>query len=176
VNSVHRALFKSLTCANIGPSKTHRIIKEQVGGFQNVGCSKQDLKNFQRDLKAFIKDSDAQMFIENFKRKQNVHPSFYFAYELDVDGTLKHVFWADGITRFNYSLYSDVLSFDATYDTNTYKMIFAPFTGLDNHRLCISFRAAFLSDETSESFMWFFDKFLDAMRVHMLVCLVSERN
>jgi len=33
VSSVHRTLFKSLTCANIGPSKAHRIIKEQVGGF-----------------------------------------------------------------------------------------------------------------------------------------------
>ena len=40
VSSVHRTLIKSLTCANIGPSKAHRIIKEQVGGFQNVGCSK----------------------------------------------------------------------------------------------------------------------------------------
>ena len=76
VNSVHRTLFKSLTRANIGPSKAHRIIKEQMGGFQNVGCSKQDLKNFQRDLKAFIKDFDAQMFIENFKRKKKVYHHF----------------------------------------------------------------------------------------------------
>ena len=150
MTSVHRTLFKSLACANIGLSKAHRIIKEQVGGFQNVGYSKQDLKNFQRDLKVFIKDSDVQMFIENFKRKQKIHPSFYFAYELDVDGTLKYVFWADGIARFNYSLYGDMLSFDTTYDTNRYKMIFAPFTGLDNHRPCISFGAAFFSDEKSE--------------------------
>ena len=71
VNSVHRTLFKSLTRSNIGPSKAHRIIKDQVGGFENVGCSKQNLKIFQRDLKAFIKDSDAQMFVENFKRKQS---------------------------------------------------------------------------------------------------------
>ena len=55
VNCVHQTLFKSLTRANIGPSKAHRIIKEQMGGIQNVGCSKQDLKNFQRDLEAFIK-------------------------------------------------------------------------------------------------------------------------
>jgi len=89
---MHRTLFKSLTCANIGPSTAHRIIKEKVGEFENVRCSKQDLKNFQRDLRAFIKDSDAQLFIENFKRKQNMHPSFYFAYELDMDCTLKHVF------------------------------------------------------------------------------------
>jgi len=76
VNSVHRTLFKSLTRANIGPSKAHRIIKEQMDGFQNVECSKQDLKNFQRDLKAFIKDFDAQMFIENFKRKKKVYHHF----------------------------------------------------------------------------------------------------
>ncbi|KAJ8446943.1 hypothetical protein Cgig2_026441 [Carnegiea gigantea] len=97
VNSVHRTLFKSLTRANIGPSKANRIIKEQMGGSQNVGCSKQDLENFQRDLKAFIKDSDAQMFIKNCKRKKEVHSSFYFVYALESDGILKHVFWTDGL-------------------------------------------------------------------------------
>ena len=69
VNSVHKCLFKSLSRANIGPSKAYRIIKEQAGGFEHVGCSKLDLKIFQRDLKAFIKDSDANMFIQNFTRK-----------------------------------------------------------------------------------------------------------
>jgi len=176
VNSVHRTLFKSLTRANIGHSKAHCIIKEQMGGFQNVGCSKQDLKNFQRDLKAFIKDSDAQMFIENFKRKKEVHPSFYFAYELDSDGTLKHVFWTDDFARLNYALYGDVVSFDTTYDTNRYKMIFASFTGLDNHRLCVTFGAAFLRDEKAESFMWLFDKFLDAIGGHMPVCLITDQD
>jgi len=53
VSSVHRTLFKSLTHGKIGPSKAHCIIKEQMDGFQNVGCSKQDLKIFQRDLKIF---------------------------------------------------------------------------------------------------------------------------
>ena len=42
VNSVHRKLFQSLTHANIGPSKAHRIIKEQVGGFENVRHNKKD--------------------------------------------------------------------------------------------------------------------------------------
>jgi len=46
VNNVRGTLFKSLTCTNIRPSKAHYIIKEQEGGFQNVGCSKQDLKIF----------------------------------------------------------------------------------------------------------------------------------
>ena len=84
VKSVHRALFKSYTRANVGPSRAHRSMKEQVGGFEHVGCSKQALKNFQRDLKAYIKDSDAHMFVENLKRKKEVNKSFYYAYELDL--------------------------------------------------------------------------------------------
>ena len=46
VSSVHRTLFKSLTCANIGPSKAHCIIKEQLGGFQNVRSASKTWKIF----------------------------------------------------------------------------------------------------------------------------------
>ena len=53
VNSVHRCLFKSLSRANIGPAKAHRISKEQAGGFEHVGCSKLDLKNFSKRSKSF---------------------------------------------------------------------------------------------------------------------------
>ena len=62
------------------------------------------------------------------------------------------------------------------HDTNKYKMIFAPITGLDNHRLCITFGAAFLGDEKAESFKWLFDKFLDAMGGHMPVCLMTYQD
>jgi len=86
------------------------------------------------------------------------------------------VFWTDGLARLHYALYADVVSFDTTYDTNRYKMIFSPFTRLDNHRLCVTFDVAFLGDEKAESFMWLFDKFLDAMGRHMPVCLISDQD
>jgi len=70
VKSVYRALFKSYTHANDGLSTAHWYMKEQVGGFEHVGCSKQVLKNFQRDLKAYIKDFSAHMFVDNLKRKE----------------------------------------------------------------------------------------------------------
>jgi hypothetical protein len=81
-----------------------------------------------------IKDSDADMFIDNFRRKHEMNPSFFYDYEADNEGKLKRVFWADDICRKNYSLFEDVISFDTTYRTNKYLMIFAPFTGINNHR------------------------------------------
>ena len=55
-------------------------------------------------------------------------------------------------------------------------MIFAPFTGLDNHRLCLTFGAVFLGNEKEESFKWLFDKFLDAMGGRMPICLIIDQD
>jgi len=88
-------------------------------------------------MKELIKDSDADMFIGNFKRKHEMNESFFYDYVSDNEGKLKHVFWADGISQKNYSLFGDVVSFDTTYSTNKYK-IFAPFTGVNHHRQSIT--------------------------------------
>lgn len=139
------------------------MLKEQVGGYQNVGCTQRDLQNCLRDLKTLIKDSDACVFIDNFKRKREVNQSFYFAYEGDSEDRLKHVFWADGICRKNYSSFGDVVSSDTTYEKNKYSMIFAPFTGVNHHRQSVTFGVAFLANERADSFIWLFEKFLEAM-------------
>ena len=48
VNPIH----KNLLCHIIewlGASKAYHLIKEQVRGFQNVGCTKKDLQNCSKD-------------------------------------------------------------------------------------------------------------------------------
>jgi len=39
------------------------------------------------------------MFIDNFRRKREIDPSFFYDYEADNEGKLKYVFWADEICR-----------------------------------------------------------------------------
>ena len=102
-------------------------------------------------------------FIDNFKRKKETNLSFYYAYEVDEESRLKHVFWADGICRKNYFLFGDVISFDTKYSTNKYSIIFVPFIGLNHHRQCVTFGAAFLTNEKVDSFTWLFEIFLEAM-------------
>jgi hypothetical protein len=70
------------------------------------------------------------------------------------------VFWTDAMTRKNYSLFGDVVSFDATYTTNQYNMIFATFTGVNHHLHNIFLGAAFLTNEKVESYVWLFKTFL----------------
>ena len=60
------------------------------------------------------------MTIDNFKRKQEVCKAFYFDYEVDSDDDLCSLFWADPISRKSFSFFGDVVSADATYNTNRY--------------------------------------------------------
>ncbi|XP_074299968.1 protein FAR1-RELATED SEQUENCE 5-like [Silene latifolia] len=115
------------------------MCKEVVNGYQNIGASLNDFKNFQRDIKCFIHERDGQLFIDHFKNMAETRPDFYFDYDVDVDGSLRRAIWADGIAMRNYSVFGDAVSYDPTYSTNKYKMVFTPFTGIDNHKRSITF-------------------------------------
>lgn len=103
---------------NIGPVTTFRMMKEIVGGYDNIGASKQDFKNFHRDLKAYIQGSDAQMFVDNFTNKKLMWSAFFFDFEMDEDYCLCRALWADPLCKKSYALFGDMVSFDTTYQTN----------------------------------------------------------
>ncbi|KAH6776578.1 hypothetical protein C2S52_014139 [Perilla frutescens var. hirtella] len=113
---VHQNFILDCARANVWPMRCFRISKEAVGGYSNVGATGGDFKNFSRDMRAYISGCDAQ-----------------------IDDNLSSIFWADPTARRNYSIFDDVVTFDCTYKTNRYEMIFAPFTGKDNHRKIVTF-------------------------------------
>ncbi|KAH6767741.1 hypothetical protein C2S52_018724 [Perilla frutescens var. hirtella] len=80
--------------------------------------------------------------------------TFTFDYEVNKNDQLRCLLWADPISRKNFSLFGDVVSFDAKYKTNRYSMIFTPFTGKDNHERLVTFDAALMSSEDDESYSW----------------------
>ena len=63
--------------ASIGTSQAYRLLHVSAGGFQNVGCTPRDLKNYYRDLRDQIKDADAQMFVDQLERKKMVNSAFF---------------------------------------------------------------------------------------------------
>jgi hypothetical protein len=62
--------------AIIGTSQAYQLLHFSEGGFQNVGCTRRDLKNYYRDLRSRIKDADAQMFVAQLERKKEVNYAF----------------------------------------------------------------------------------------------------
>ncbi|KAL8128916.1 hypothetical protein V2J09_018071 [Rumex salicifolius] len=103
--------------ASIGPVR-YRLFKEIVEGYSQVGASAVDFKNYRRDMLAYIGGSDTQMTINKFLKKKELSAAFFFEYDVDACDCLTRLFWADPMCRKNYSLFGDVVSFDATYRTN----------------------------------------------------------
>ena len=55
-----------------------------------------------------------------------------------------------------------------------YCMVFAPFTGMDNHRKSVTFACGLLMKEDVESYNWLFQKFRDAMMKDPLVLITDQ--
>jgi hypothetical protein len=149
--------------ASIGPAQAYRLLHVGAGGFERVGCMKKDLQNYYSEFKNKIKNCDAQMLVDQFGRLKQLNAAFFFEYDVDEDGTLVRLFWADATSRKNYSHFHDVLSFDSTYSTNQYNYIFAPFTGINHHMQSVFLGGGFLLNEATEDYKWLFEAFLKSM-------------
>ncbi|KAF5447679.1 hypothetical protein F2P56_033211 [Juglans regia] len=66
---------------------------------------------------------------EYFSQMQYKNPELFPSMDLDDDGRLNNVFWANLRSRAAYQYLGDVITFDTTYLTNRYEMPFAPFVG-----------------------------------------------
>ncbi|CAL9001323.1 unnamed protein product [Prunus brigantina] len=100
---------------------------------------------------------------EYFMVEQKKNEAFYFRIEGDGDNRFSRCFWADATSRRAYGFYGDVVVFDTTFNTNRYDLTFAPMLGVNNHGQTIVLACAFLSKETTESFIWMFEEFKKAM-------------
>ncbi|XP_019162230.1 PREDICTED: protein FAR1-RELATED SEQUENCE 5-like [Ipomoea nil] len=150
----HQQFITNCLKVNIGASQSFDLYAEMVGGVANVGATKQDFKNYKREMLEFMREGDAQMVISKYLAKKADDTNMFFEYEMNEQDNLARLFWADGVARKNYVAFGDVVSFDATYQTNRYKLVFVPFTGVDNHKRCVTFGAGLIDREDVESYRW----------------------
>lgn len=84
-------------------------------------------------------------------------------------------FWCDARSKIDYSFFNDVLCFDTTYKTNGYGLPYAPFVGVNHHGQSVLFGCALLFNETTESFIWLFEAFLQAMDGKKPITIFSDQ-
>ncbi|XP_074277807.1 protein FAR1-RELATED SEQUENCE 3-like [Silene latifolia] len=155
MNEYHKQLIIQNSRANVGASLTYNLCKEQVEGFENVGASLMQFKNIQRDVKCFINGKDGHMIVSRLETLCETK-GLEFAYETDSDKALTRIFWTNVEVKRCYSLFGDAISFDPTYATSKYNMVFTAFTDIDNHKKSITFGCALLALEDDDSFIWAF--------------------
>ncbi|XP_018821417.2 protein FAR1-RELATED SEQUENCE 5-like [Juglans regia] len=96
--------------------------------------------------------------------------------DIDDEGRLKNVFWADPHSRATYQDFGDVVTFDTTYLTNRYRMPFAPFVGVNHHGQSIFLGAGLISSEDTETFVWLFETWLQCMDGIASKAIITDQN
>ncbi|GJS74122.1 FAR1-related sequence 5-like protein [Tanacetum coccineum] len=145
----------------IGATRAHNLLSSMKGGYEYVHGTTDDFKNHQRDVNVFIGESDAQMLINKMENRKTYVPNFTFQYRVE-NSELVSMFWADEVAKCNYKEFGDILSFDATFNSNKYNMKFVLFIGIDNHRKCVTLGFRMLLHEDTKSYMWLLTTFMTA--------------
>nr|XP_017221431.1 PREDICTED: protein FAR1-RELATED SEQUENCE 5-like [Daucus carota subsp. sativus] len=171
----HQNFIMDCARANIGPTKAYTLAKEMVGSYENIGATKNDFKNFSRDVKLRIGEHDADLILGKFKvHREKSKGAFYYSYKVDREGHLTGLFWTDVIAQANYEVFGDIVSFDPTFRTNRYNMVFVPFTGVNNHWKNVTFAAGLIAKENYKNFKWLILSFKEAMG-RVPYCVITDQ-
>ena len=140
-----------------------QLMSTHVGHKANIGYTRLDAKNY---LKAKRQRNmvygEVGCLLQCFQQQLLENPSFFHAYQMDIDEQITNVFWADAKMVLDYEYFGDVVSLDTTYCTNQANRPLALFSGFNHYRSSTIFGATLLYDETVESFKWLFKTFLEA--------------
>ncbi|XP_027151814.1 protein FAR1-RELATED SEQUENCE 5-like [Coffea eugenioides] len=138
--------------------KTCQIMKffaMQCEGYRNIGFVLKDLYNrVELEEKKETTNEDAEGAIGYFIGRTTIEPTFYFEYEVDIEGRLENIFWMDSVGQMDYKAFGDVLVFDSTYNTNKYHKPLVVLAGVKNDFGTIIFGPALLSEKTTEAYDW----------------------
>ncbi|KAH9705402.1 protein FAR1-RELATED SEQUENCE [Citrus sinensis] len=150
--------------AGIKMAQSFKSIVVEAGGFENVSFLERDATNHVDKVRRLrLGEGDAIAIQRYFQKMRTENDGFYFSIDLDEEGRLKNIFWADRRSRAAYKDFGDVVTFDTTYLTNKYDTPFAPFIRVNHHGQLILLGCGLISHENTEIFTWLFDTWLSCM-------------
>ncbi|KAF1876592.1 hypothetical protein Lal_00021150 [Lupinus albus] len=167
------ALMNTMREVGIGTGKNFGSFAGQSGGYRYIGFSKKDMYN-KIEKQRRIGNGDAESALQYLKEQSKSDSAMYLRHSVDEEGKLQQLFWTDGCSIFYYSIFGDVLAFDATYGRNKYKFPVVIFSGVNHHKQTTVFAAGIVSNETEETYVWLLGNFLEAMNGKHPKCVITD--
>ncbi|XP_058746145.1 protein FAR1-RELATED SEQUENCE 5-like [Vicia villosa] len=172
MNSAAKNLIEKFSEEGLPTGKVASMFKESDLAFSNRDCW-----NHMRNVRTNNLDiGDAQAVFNYCKHKQAQNSNFFYAIQCDDEARMVKKNWVDARSSLAYQHFGDVVTFDTTYKTNKYSMLFAPFTGVNHHLQSILFGCALLQDESEISFTWLFDTWLEAMNGKKPISIITDQD
>ncbi|RZB50232.1 Protein FAR1-RELATED SEQUENCE 11 [Glycine soja] len=91
-----------------------------------------DIRNLFVKTKKKVERNDAKDLLKYCEDAKKSCSKFQYAYTLDEERRLEHIFWSPASCSDWYQKYGDVVVFDTTYKVNSYEMPFGIFVAIDD--------------------------------------------
>ncbi|KAL2461830.1 Protein FAR1-RELATED SEQUENCE [Abeliophyllum distichum] len=123
-----------------------------------------------------LKEGDAHAVYNYFCRMKLTNPNFFYLMNLDDEGHLRNVFWADARSRIAYNYFSDTVAIDTTSLSNKYEVPLLSFVGVNQHGQSILLGCGFLGQESVEYFIWMLKAWLTCMLGQHPRVIITEQS
>ncbi|KAK9101527.1 hypothetical protein Scep_024957 [Stephania cephalantha] len=144
--------------------KSFLTFARSMGGIETLSSKKRDKKyNIESSKRLSLGEGDIAALCLYFMYAQKQNSNFFHLEDIDDEGYLTNVFWADARSRALYRYFSDVVSLETTYLTNKYAMPLVMFVGVNHHGQSVLLGCGLLSSETIDNYEWLFTTWLTCM-------------
>lgn len=123
-----------------------------------------------------FKDGDGHALYNYFCRMKLTNPNFFYLMDLDNDGHLRNVFWADSRSRSAYCYFCDTITIDTTCLTNRYEIPLISFVGVNHHGQSVLLGCGFVGFESVEYFVWILKAWLRCMLGRSPQVIITDQN
>lgn len=149
--------------AEVRTIKLYRALVIDSAGHGNSNTNARETRSFPNKNQLNLRKGDTQAIYNYFCRMQLTNPNFFYLMDLNDDGQLRNVFWADARSRASCSYFSDVIFFDNSYLSSKFEVPLAAFVGINHHGQFVLLGCGLLAGETVESYEWVFRSWVTCM-------------
>ncbi|CAL9138735.1 unnamed protein product [Musa acuminata var. zebrina] len=160
----------------VQPRLPPRMPIERLSALEELLFSESEHRSFVERGRLKLGEGDAEALRLFFTRMQAKNTNFFNVIDLDEEGCVRNVFWADARSRAAYQYYNDVVVLDTTYVINKYDLPLATFVGVNHHGQLVLLGCCLLSDETMETYVWLFKAWIACMYGEFPKALITDQS
>ncbi|XP_023904302.2 protein FAR-RED ELONGATED HYPOCOTYL 3-like [Quercus suber] len=108
ISSAQKAIANDAERSGISIKQTIELLSMQVGGRENLGFMDVDYKNHvHNERRMALRKGDGLAMMEYFRKMQLANPSYFYSIQVDDDGQIMNIFWADAKSIVDYEHFGD---------------------------------------------------------------------
>ncbi|XP_020679973.1 protein FAR1-RELATED SEQUENCE 6 isoform X1 [Dendrobium catenatum] len=161
--------YKKMSCR-----MTNMIAR--ASGHEGISLDDRESLNFMDGGRLKLEEGDNEAIHQFFARMQAKNPNFFYLMDLDTEGRLRNVFWADARSRASYQHFGDVISFDTSCLKYKFNIPLVLFLGTNHHGQSILLGCGFVAEQIVENYTWLLKTWLTCMNGSVPNAVITDES